>query len=587
MSSLFDINGSTLLSGVVLLSFKGSIIIALVLLIQRLARPWLSAQARYWLWMPALFCLFIPFGIGTSWSPFTSLTATPPPTPIAELPAAIATAEPLPEPVINPLVILWACCAVALAAIVMYNVFRYFRIQTRARNIHDTVQSNLNECKGELQIRRTVRVLESAEVDTPSVYGWLKPAIVLPKGLARDLDPDELNFVLLHELAHVKRHDIALNWIITLVQILHWFNPVVWYGFHRMRRDHEIACDARVLRQLPPHQHAAYGHTLISLMERFPRAYQFSQGLGIVGNTKRMKERLHMIKQYKTFRKRHIAVGAASLIAVALLAFSENQAGAHDGPLDQVEADKGSIQTKLREIRDRIEHIDLRILHDHLRDVHEHGTPEMKDRLHDSFDIVHEHGTNDEQEVVLRHRDELEKREYKERALQEKEKTSRVEREYKTRVEKLSSDGHQITDKIIAHSATEDTRINTDKREGRVIRDLRELQDEQLRAVHRDHEIAAQREKSAVRDEVERMHRHEENPAKAETNKKLQVDLRTKLQKEMKVLEDEKARVRDLQARLELETIVLKERAARLQDMKERLDQEEKIQSGSRNVSIN
>ncbi|HIA47765.1 MAG TPA: hypothetical protein EYN96_07305 [Candidatus Hydrogenedentes bacterium] len=80
MNSLVDLIDSSVLTAVTMLSIKGSVIIALVLFIQRLGRNVLPAQARYWLWIPALLCLLLPFSFATTWSPFASLADPTPST---------------------------------------------------------------------------------------------------------------------------------------------------------------------------------------------------------------------------------------------------------------------------------------------------------------------------------------------------------------------------------------------------------------------------------------------------------------------------------------------------------------------------
>ncbi|MCH7709659.1 MAG: M48 family metalloprotease [Myxococcales bacterium] len=99
----------------------------------------------------------------------------------------------------------------------LYNMYRYMRVRSKARAVQDATQAVLERCKDKLRIRRTVRVLESHEVSTPFVFGWRKPTVILPVGLTEDLYTEALHFVLLHELAHVKRHDIAMNWLMTVV----------------------------------------------------------------------------------------------------------------------------------------------------------------------------------------------------------------------------------------------------------------------------------------------------------------------------------------------------------------------------------
>jgi len=537
MSSLFNVLDDSFVSTVLFMSFKGSVIIALVLLIQRLGCKWFSAQTRSWLWIPALFCLFIPFSIATSWSPFTSLTESPAPV-FEEGLVTVSAIEPAPAPEPNTWLFAWALCAAFLLSVVLYNLFRSWRIQSHAQSLNQVVDLEMDDCKVALALHRNVQIVESGDVETPSVHGWLKPTIVLPEGMTKELNADEMKFVLLHELAHVKRHDIAMNWVVTMVQILHWFNPVVWYGFRRMREDHEIACDARVLSHLPQSEHTAYGHTLISLMDRYPRAYQFSQGLGIVGNTKRMKERLHMIKQYKTFRKRHIVVGAASLIVVALLAFSENRARAHDVHVE--EGDRDSVEHDVRELRERIKQMDVEKVHEHVREIHDRGIPELKDRLHESLDILRRHGTAEEKEHVRVHIEQLDRREREEHVDREEAEQLRVRA-----VQALKN-----------------------------VEQIRERKD-----VHRNYNESVKRLNSALREDMEYVRRHdrellEREHAEKRHNVELsdrQTDMRSQLEMEIRELETEQVRIRQLQARLREEAAALDRKAADIAELKERI----------------
>jgi hypothetical protein len=85
--------------------------------------------------------------------------------------------------------------------------------------------------------------------------------------LAYYISEEGKRYVFLHELAHFERKDILINWIIMLVQILHWFNPIVWYAFYKMHEDCEIACDAYVLSRLKPVEYKKHGETIINLIQ--------------------------------------------------------------------------------------------------------------------------------------------------------------------------------------------------------------------------------------------------------------------------------------------------------------------------------
>ena len=108
----------------------------------------------------------------------------------------------------------------------------------------------LSDCAESLGVKQRVVVIETEEVDSPAVYGLWRRRLLLPDGLREQLSPEELHHVLLHELAHLKRRDPELNWLLGRLQLLHWFNPVLWFAFARVRADRELATDELALAHL-------------------------------------------------------------------------------------------------------------------------------------------------------------------------------------------------------------------------------------------------------------------------------------------------------------------------------------------------
>jgi len=101
--------------------------------------------------------------------------------------------------------------------------------------------------------------------------GLLRPRLLLPIELRPRLSDEELRFVFLHELAHLKRHDIAIDWCLAILQTLHWFNPLIALAFARARGQRELARDAMVLAATAPTQQNSYGQTIVKLVESFAR----------------------------------------------------------------------------------------------------------------------------------------------------------------------------------------------------------------------------------------------------------------------------------------------------------------------------
>jgi bla regulator protein BlaR1 len=94
-----------------------------------------------------------------------------------------------------------------------------------------------------LTIQAVVQVRESARIAVPMVVGVLKPVLLLPIGLATSLSIREIEAVLAHELAHIKRHDYAVNLLQSVVEVLYFFHPALWWLSARVREEREHCCD--------------------------------------------------------------------------------------------------------------------------------------------------------------------------------------------------------------------------------------------------------------------------------------------------------------------------------------------------------
>jgi beta-lactamase regulating signal transducer with metallopeptidase domain len=89
----------------------------------------------------------------------------------------------------------------------------------------------------------TIRIVESDGIAAPSVWGIVRPTILLPQGIAASLTAEQLRWVLLHELAHVQRHDLLVVALQRFAAILHFFNPAIWIANRIIHQLREYACD--------------------------------------------------------------------------------------------------------------------------------------------------------------------------------------------------------------------------------------------------------------------------------------------------------------------------------------------------------
>ncbi|PKP50983.1 MAG: hypothetical protein CVT92_13910 [Bacteroidetes bacterium HGW-Bacteroidetes-1] len=114
-------------------------------------------------------------------------------------------------------------------------------------------QLRLEQLAAQLQIKRKIRFLESTRVDVPLVIGFLKPAIIVPLGTLSRLPFDQIEMILAHELAHIRRADFLVNMLQAVVEVILFFNPFVWWISSVIRAERENLCDDIALQTTGKH----------------------------------------------------------------------------------------------------------------------------------------------------------------------------------------------------------------------------------------------------------------------------------------------------------------------------------------------
>jgi len=102
---------------------------------------------------------------------------------------------------------------------------------------------SLHRIANALHLRRSITLLESAAVEVPTVIGWLRPVVLLPVASLSGLSMQQIEMVLAHELAHIRRHDFIVNLMQSVVETLLFYHPAVWWISQRIRVEREHCCD--------------------------------------------------------------------------------------------------------------------------------------------------------------------------------------------------------------------------------------------------------------------------------------------------------------------------------------------------------
>jgi beta-lactamase regulating signal transducer with metallopeptidase domain len=141
------------------------------------------------------------------------------------------------------IVFLWIVGVAALSVRLAGGWLRAQRLAKRSASpAADEWQRTVARLSDALGLRRGIRLLHSAAVEVPTVLGWIRPVILLPMTLS-GLSPEQVEMILAHELAHIRRHDFLVNLMQAVVETLLFYHPAVWWISARVRIEREHCCD--------------------------------------------------------------------------------------------------------------------------------------------------------------------------------------------------------------------------------------------------------------------------------------------------------------------------------------------------------
>ena len=291
------------------LTLGGAVAVLVFAFATRASRTRYGARWRCWIWLLLCLRLLVPFSffqarstahsapiqISTPSDPVifefdfpepdtppttteNDVLPTPMQTPSSGTPVPGRPLEPDPSdpvtespdyvvPLSEILVLVWIVGMVVMLIWTVISHLRFVRYVRRwSRPMEDPASIRMyNQLGDQLGLDRRPDLRICAGLKAPMLAGIFRPRLLLPENAPQG---DELRYTLIHELTHFRRRDIWLKSIALLTNIVHWFNPLMWYMVRLVERDTELACDEAALRQLPPEDHAAYGRTILNAVER-------------------------------------------------------------------------------------------------------------------------------------------------------------------------------------------------------------------------------------------------------------------------------------------------------------------------------
>lgn len=173
----------------------------------------------------------------------------------------------------------------------------------------------LSEVSGKLHMKRKVNIYVSDRTDTPFVSGIANVRIIIPSYLAVDYPGRRLEYVITHELVHIKRLDNITSLLAVLALCIHWFNPLMWLCFYLYRKDMETSCDAVVLEAYENDIRSDYANLLLNIAVK---QNTLSYGTVPAFGESNIKGR---IKGIMRFKKNEAWAGIIAAVLLAVFAF--------------------------------------------------------------------------------------------------------------------------------------------------------------------------------------------------------------------------------------------------------------------------
>jgi len=222
--------------------------------------------------------------------------------------------------------ILWLTTITLLAgklSLEIYNVNNLSQQNTIAPS--QKLQTRFNELAKKINLTITPRLLLSLKVEVPMAIGWLKPVVLLPASMLSGLSTSQLEMLLLHELAHIRRHDYLVNFCQTLVEILLFFHPAVHWVSKQMRNEREYCSDDIAVQHCG--DAIAYAHTLAETASLCTKAHHHTiPDIAMAASGGDLKQRVIRLVDHHCAPKNNISKWFASIIIVfSVLLLSSKQ----------------------------------------------------------------------------------------------------------------------------------------------------------------------------------------------------------------------------------------------------------------------
>lgn len=306
------------------MSFLGTVIILLIVVLRAVLINRLPKKTFLILWWIALIRLLVPFSIKSVTSIYSLLqsiysdinpvrtaqttTFLPIHGNMPEIANGLSEAMVQRTESISILSVIWLAgllLCFGFFAVSYIKCYREFRFSLPVEN------DILEAWKEKHPLKRSLSIRQTETIAAPLSYGVIRPVILMPKNTEWK-NIYQLRYVLEHEYVHIRRLDMLTKLIMIAAVCIHWFNPLVWVMYILFNRDLELSCDETVVRRFGMDIKSVYATALISMEEKksglTPLCNSFSKNA--------IEERIRAIMKIKKTSKFAVMISAVLVIGV-------------------------------------------------------------------------------------------------------------------------------------------------------------------------------------------------------------------------------------------------------------------------------
>ena len=226
---------------------------------------------------------------------------------------------------------IWAFISIALLIKVIFTYFHTNYITGKTEIKDKRIYKIFEECKTKLKIKRKIKLINQNYFSTPAIIGIFDVRILLTDKIM-SLDDKSLKCIFMHELSHYKRKDNILNLIIEFLKTIHFFNPVLYKSFRRMKKDMEIATDELATQKMDFEEKKKYCSIMVYISQISNKKLELA--LGMADDTKILEERINMISETEKLKKHSklLSIFTVVILLFVWIVFYPNSFGNTDIP---------------------------------------------------------------------------------------------------------------------------------------------------------------------------------------------------------------------------------------------------------------